>query len=1309
MKTNLMVLTCLAGLMMLTPMRALGAITQQAYVKASNAEADDRFGKAVAISGDTMVVGAWFEDSNATGVGGNQSDNSNNNPGAAYVYVRTGSTWTQQAYLKASNAGGLFGAAVAISGDTIVIGAPNEASNAKGVNGNQADTSALGSGAVYVFGRVGTTWVQQAYLKASNTEYGDAFGTAVAISGDTIVVGAYAEDSNATGVDAPLLGGSGSQADNSAYASGAAYVFFRLAGQWSQQAYLKASNTGPDDHFGNSVAVSGDFVVIGADGESSDATGVDGDQSNNNKGRSGAAYVFVRNVAVWTQRSYLKASNTDTDDNFGISVAMSGDTIVVGAQNESSNATGINGDESDDSAIMAGAAYVFERTSPGWTQQAYLKASNTGDGDFFGAAVAVSGDTVVIGALGENGSSSGVNGPQVDETALDAGAAYVFVRSGSLWTQQAYVKASNPGSFDEFGAAVAVAGDTAVVGAHREDSNAMSVNGNESSNSAANAGAAYVFAGLGPIAPEIAIEQPTGTNLIDGSGSVAFGNVNLGTYKTLTFTIRNKGKASLTGLAIAKDGANSAEFITTGPVNTTLAVNTSTTFTVKFTPIGAGQRDAAIHIASNDGDESPFDVPLTGFGFAKPTIIAPAIAPLLLGVGEFAAFNVTATGSGTLTYVWLKNGAAIPGAASIPTYFIHSAALTDAGIYSVIVKNAAGAATSPGVRLGVVGSASIPFVVNEAGTLALTVPKAIPAGPAPTHQWKKGAANLSNGGVSPAQVTSGATAATLSITKMNTPNDGSYTCVVGMDGLTKESGSFTVVTRLKPVINAAGPFAWFVSGAVTDQITAANSPTSFSITGLPASVTYNKTNGQLSGKPNAATTSTPFFTVTASNLAGTSAPVKINYTVAALPAPSIGRFDGLVDRSTALSGPVAGQFLKGHGGSLYNLVITSTGSFTATLKVEDKTYAMPAASRLEANAGGNPSASVKILRGTATDTIPDLTFAFSINKLTGELTGTLTDGLIGSPVNVKAWHNPWIVSTNPLIHNPATAAKYNAALELDPALAGTDPGTVPPGNATNLIYPQGTGYGTLTTTTAGMASWAGKAADGTVLTLSTTMGPGGEVPLWFLLYTPTVAATAGSMQGWVKITGNDLDSVAPFDWMKLAQLPTSTTRSYKSGFPLHNLTVVGGKYVPPTNVTSALSLSAPPNNARIIFNEGGIKDSTLGVAGSLAQIFSISATNAITMPAGLSNNPGIVTLAAFSATTGAISGNFTLTDNDPRDLVSPFVTVTRSTPWSGVLVPRLGKGVGQFQLANLPTNVAPATTPSTSPQLSGNVVLKANP
>ncbi|QJE94649.1 hypothetical protein [Luteolibacter luteus] len=385
--------------------RANGVWVQQAYLKASNTGAGDQFGRSVAISGDTLVVGARDEDSASIGVNGDQSSNAATNSGAVYVFTRTGATWSQQAYLKANNAeggfviGDCFGASVAVSGDTVVVGAPEEDSAATGVNGDASNNSADGSGAAYVFVRSGSNWSQQAYLKASNTNTADLFGGEVAISGDTVVVGASRERSAATGVN-------GDQSNNSVFGAGAAYVFTRSGTAWSQQAYLKASNTAvasPGNSvgylFGSSVAISGDTVVVGSPGEESAATGVNGDQTSKAALSSGAAYVFARSGTAWAQQAYLKASNTGTSDNFGVSVGISGDKLIVGAVFESSDATGVDGDQISNAAGASGAAYIFNRSGTTWTQQSYLKASDTAQSASFGSSVGISPRTAVVGAF----------------------------------------------------------------------------------------------------------------------------------------------------------------------------------------------------------------------------------------------------------------------------------------------------------------------------------------------------------------------------------------------------------------------------------------------------------------------------------------------------------------------------------------------------------------------------------------------------------------------------------------------------------------------------------------------------------------------------------------------------------------------------------------------------------------------------------------------------------------------------------------------------------------------------------------------
>jgi hypothetical protein len=309
----------------------------------------------------------------------------------------------------------------------LAVSASGEDSAATGIGGNQADNNATDSGAVYMFVRSGTTWTQQAYIKASNTNTGDNFGTAIALSADggTLAVGAVGEDSTAIGIG-------GNQADNKELQAGAVYVFVRAGTAWTQQAYVKASNTAFSHSFGFSVALSstGDTLAVSALGEASSATGVNGNEANNSAFESGAVYVFVRAGVSWSQEAYVKASNTGRGDYFGRGIALSGDgnVLAVGASNESSAATGLGGDQTDDSKLNSGATYVFGRSGASWSQLAYVKASNTDAEDGFGSLLEISADasTLVVSAYNEASEAIGIDGDQTSNAAPSSGAVYVI-------------------------------------------------------------------------------------------------------------------------------------------------------------------------------------------------------------------------------------------------------------------------------------------------------------------------------------------------------------------------------------------------------------------------------------------------------------------------------------------------------------------------------------------------------------------------------------------------------------------------------------------------------------------------------------------------------------------------------------------------------------------------------------------------------------------------------------------------------------------------------------------------------------------
>lgn len=394
---------------------------QEAYIKASNTDTNDQFGIAIALDGNTLIVGSPGEDSKTSIIGGPQNDETSQNSGAVYVFVRNAAgTWSQQAYIKASNnnANDVFGTAVAISGNTIAVGAPAEDSGATGIGGDQGSNTEADSGAVYVYSRIATTWQQEAYIKASNPDSTDQFGASVALFGNTLAVGATDEDSSTTGIDP--------QTNESAFEAGAAYVFTRVGGIWSQQAFIKASNAGGGDRFGSVVALGENRLVVGARTEDSWAAGIDGNQNDNSASDAGAVYIFARTDAKWSQEAYIKASNPDANDFFGSALAISGNMLVVGAFGEDASGVGLNPSQQSDSESSTGAVYLFNHSNDGWSQIGYLKALNSDPGDEFGKTVALSGSTLVCGAHLEDGGFVGVGANPYNETAGDSGAVFVY-------------------------------------------------------------------------------------------------------------------------------------------------------------------------------------------------------------------------------------------------------------------------------------------------------------------------------------------------------------------------------------------------------------------------------------------------------------------------------------------------------------------------------------------------------------------------------------------------------------------------------------------------------------------------------------------------------------------------------------------------------------------------------------------------------------------------------------------------------------------------------------------------------------------
>jgi FG-GAP repeat len=352
-----------------------GDWTETQKLLASDGTANDAFGNLVAMDGDYALIPANHDDQNGV------------NAGSAYVYVRTGNNWTQQAKLLPNDgaAGDLFGSP-AIDGDTILIGAGLD------------DDNGENSGSAYIFTRTGSTWTQQAKLLAPDGAAGDYFGSLVSLSGDTALIGAPFDDDN--GVD-----------------SGSAYVFIRTGTIWTYQEKLLAPDGQAGDEFGWSVSLDSDTALIGA--ITDDDKGVD----------SGSAYVFIRTGTTWSQQQKLLATDGTYQDIFGQAVALDGDTALIAAPGDGINST------------QTGSAYIFTRYGVTWTEKAKLVASDAGTTDQFGSyAVSLDGDTAIIGSYldDDQGSNSG-------------SAYVFTCDDGIQWTEQQKLLASDGAAQDEFG------------------------------------------------------------------------------------------------------------------------------------------------------------------------------------------------------------------------------------------------------------------------------------------------------------------------------------------------------------------------------------------------------------------------------------------------------------------------------------------------------------------------------------------------------------------------------------------------------------------------------------------------------------------------------------------------------------------------------------------------------------------------------------------------------------------------------------------------------------------------------------------
>jgi uncharacterized repeat protein (TIGR01451 family) len=493
-----------------------GGFVEQKLV-ASDGMADARLGWSVAIDGDTAVVGAYFD----------------NGEGSAYVFVRNGTIWIEQQKLTSSDGsyGKFFGYSVAISGDSVVVGAPED------------DAAGSRSGSVYVFVRRGTIWTEQQKLTASDPIASGVFGVSVAISEDTLIVGAAGDSDPYT-------------------LSGSSYVFVRSNGVWMLQE--KLTTGGASDGFGYPVSIDGDTLVVGSP------------RDDEGGSSAGAAYVYANYGSSWIEQQKLRANDSAAQKNFGSSVSIDGDTIVLG---------------SPASGGIADAAYIFVRSGATWVEQEkFVHGFDEG----FGRSVAVNGSSVVVGSYFYD-----LTSPYAK---FHAGSAYVFIRDGYTWTERTRVNASDAASNDLFGNSVGISDGVALVGSPGDDDRGSL------------SGSAYAFDLSSLFSATVALIAPS-TSL----------NLDLGEALTLEWMSTNTDPGDSMVLAMKRDivpasvtepdGVNWFRF-TTGTPNDGSEVVTIP----EGIAFASDWRFYVRHVASGAFDGSDFTFAIEGQALCAPTL-----------------------------------------------------------------------------------------------------------------------------------------------------------------------------------------------------------------------------------------------------------------------------------------------------------------------------------------------------------------------------------------------------------------------------------------------------------------------------------------------------------------------------------------------------------------------------------------------------------------------------------------------------------------------------------------------------------------
>ncbi len=747
--------------------------------------------------------------------------------------------------------------------------------------------------------------------------------------------------------------------------------------------------------------------------------------------------------------------------------------------------------------------------------------------------------------------------------------------------------------------------------------------------------------------------------------SLSFGSVNLGTDDSLQVVIRNQGTEELL-MTSSLSGADQGDFAASA-VPASLAAGGQVNVTVTFTPSALGDRAAALVITSNDDDEGTLNIALTGTGIDVPEAVI-AVQPLsqLVPLGGAAVFNPVVTGVTPMTFQW-KKGTTVIKNATQSDYTIQMTKATDAGAYSLVADNAAGPpATSQPAYLGVVTPMAGTMVIKKGAALSLKATVAASTGAKPLYAWRRGLEVLTN---SPppkpnGAVVTGADKAALSITKMGMDDAGTYSCLITLDtpGNDPELVNGEVVVR---VVDAAPtmqpvllPVTAYVGQVIDTTLLATNYPTGFTVTGLPAGLKVDAKTGRITGQPTTASKldklGAPIpskIVCKATNPWATGLPVEHLMTILPLPPGIAGGYTGLVARDTRAGG-------TGELGGMVTLKVTGNSVATGKLTLLGKAVSFTSSLRTAVDGlTGTVLARLTFPRLPAGSAALVVDMTLTVTPATRVLSGELawTSGAGGFTTLLSGLQH----QTVPLVTGTGL---YNSAL-------------LTQAPAADLAYPQGTGYLILTISTAGVATWGGKLSDNTTITGSSSLGPQGQVPVHLPLYVNT-----GSVHGWAQISGSLVDGTV--DWQKAPQPVSSTTRSYKGGFSLHDLTVEGGKYTKPATGARAIGLTEA---LHAVLTDGGLAD-------PIAQPVTLTTGNVFQIPANAIN----LKLGVNTAT-GLITGSFTQPGLKPA--------TPRKADIFGAMIPGSDMGTGFFNLSENPDAVG--ETPANTPLHSGAIKIQA--